>query len=231
MLLCERRELGAGSMSGRCVVNVATGRYIKGQDRLGRILGPELPFLSWTSTEEVGSPSHSARPYAFKAFAMKLAEKSGFRQILWADACIVLGPSPLERIWEQARENGVWLSRNGYRNSEWTANSAYPALGVSFEENYQIEHVVATTFAVDLDHPVGRKFLDEYFRLASETDAFCGPWTGGIGVQHRHDQTAASVIAWRLGVSLTNPPDFFAYRKPSGECADPETVLIADGSY
>jgi len=209
----------------RCVVNVATGRYVKGQERLQNAvdgLGEKL--VSWREMPP-GCPSHADVPYAFKAFALKAASRD-FDQLLWADASIVID-KPLEKIWKYAAEHGVWFSRNGYQNSEWTSKSALADLGVTPEENDQVEHVSATAFAIDLNHPKGQKFLSAYHYLASETRAFCGPWTGGVGVQHRHDQTAASVIVWRLGVPLTNPPALFAYR--GGETED--TVLIADGAY
>jgi hypothetical protein len=209
----------------RCVVNVSTGRYIKGQERLQQAVdGLREKLIAWRQMP-AGCPSHADVPYAFKAFALEAASRD-FDQLLWADASIVVA-RPLDAIWRHAEEHGVWFSRNGYRNSEWTATSAYQDLGVTPEENEQIEHVSATAFAIDLNHPKGKMFLSAYYYLASETRAFCGPWTGGIGVQHRHDQTAASVIAWRLGLPLTSPPAFFAYR--GGETED--TVLIADGCY
>ena len=119
--------------------------------------------------------------------------------------------------------------------------------------NRRIPHVVATAFGINTSHPNGKAFLAEYFRLASKTRAFCGPWRnlnypdnadvnraqwgnrlaacGPPDVRgHRHDQTAASVIAWRLGFDLTAPPDIFAY----GRLGDPthkNTILLADGSY
>jgi hypothetical protein len=212
----------------RAVVNVATGHYAVGQERLGALLAanhPDTLLFHWKDRMPAGCPDHHRVPYAFKAFAMKEVAGLGCKQLLWADSCIVPAQS-LEPIWEHAREHGVWLSRNGWWNAEWTAESAYADLGVTKAENWNIPHVVATTFAVDLDHANGRAFLDEYFRLASDTKAFCGPWTGGIGVQHRHDQTAASVVAWRLGLPLTDPPAMFAYK--GGETD--KTVLIADGA-
>lgn len=209
----------------RCVVNVATGRYLRGQERLRYALnGLSEKLVSWPEMPE-GCPPHQEVPYAFKAYALKAASRD-YDQLLWADASIVVA-TPLQAIWEHAAEHGVWFSRNGYQNSEWTAQSAYSDLGVSPEENELIPHVVATAFAVNLKHGNGRAFLDKYFHLASETRAFCGPWVGGVGVQHRHDQTAASVIAWRLGVPLTEPPAFFSYRGGETE----KTVLIADGKY
>jgi len=128
-------------------------------------------------------------------------------------------------------------------NSEWTADASYADLGITREENARIPHVVATAFGISLRHFKGVAFLAEYLRLA-QTKAFCGPWwnsnrpeyhrwaaagpCGGAMVKgHRHDQTAASVIAWKLGFELTDPPNWLAYK--GGETA--ATVLIADGAY
>lgn len=209
----------------RVIVNVATGRYVRGQARLIN----SFPGFKRTWTDRVpdGCPSHEEVPYAFKAFALKQVADSGdYDLLLWADASIIPGPAPLEKLWERLEKVGHWVSKNGYRNSEWTARSALQYLGVTEEENHNIEHVVATTFGLNLQHPIGRTFLDEYYRLAN-TEAFCGPWRGGIGVQHRHDQTAASVIAHKLGMELTNPPEWFAYK--GGEME--KTVLVAAGAY
>jgi hypothetical protein len=213
-----------------------------------------------------GSPPHSAVPYAFKAYALKDAERRGFATLLWTDSCIVPGARPLAELWDKIEREGIWLARNGYRNDEWTADSAYHQLFPGFFDNkrtadlaanielarkvnHGIEHVVATTFGLNLNHPTGRAFLDEYFRLASETKAFCGPWENAPPLEqrllrtpdtprrshcgpastrgHRHDQTCASVIAWRLGVQITDCPEWFSYR--GGERAD--TCLVADGQY
>lgn len=247
-------------MSKHCVVNVATGdHYLKGQARLvAALAGREnRPALRTWQRIPGNWPSHADEPYAFKAYALQHVADLGYTKLLWCDACIV-PTGPLDRIWAYAAEHGAWMSHNGYSNYTWTADSAYPDLfpeltesgikHIAREVNRGIPHVVATAFALDLHHPNGRAFLAEYYRLASETRAFCGPWTnsrhrdwnlgqpvdthrvapcGPEDVRgHRHDQTAASVIAWRLGIPLTDPPDFFAY--PPG---DERTLLLADGNY
>ena len=71
-----------------------------------------------------------------------------------------------------------------------------------------------------------QRFFDEYMRLA-QNGSFRGPWTGGVGIQHRHDQTALSCVAKRAGVVLTSAPEWFAYAPGQIE----STVLVADGSY
>ena len=242
----------------RAVVNVSTGQYMKGQFRLVLALPKHsrhdgvYPFGAPTWDIPKEWPTHAEKPYAFKAYALKEAGEA-FDVLLWADACI-LPVQSLEPLWERIERDGYWFSRNGWTNYEWTADSAYPDLfpagwfngiaPVNFdlefarEENKRIPHLVATAFGLNVRHPKGRAFLDEYYRLASETHAFCGPWTnspvtpcGPPDVRgHRHDQTAASVIAWRLGFELTDPPEIFAYGA-ARDAHDPRTILLADGSY
>lgn len=252
----------------RLIVNVATDSYVNGQDRLSAAM-TQLGETTqcWRNNFPPGCPPHRTRgilagsreqdcvPFAFKAYALKAAADAGHTSLLWCDACIV-PLKPIDELWEKIECEGVWFNRNGWTNYEWTAESAYPDLFPEWnayvdgyitarEENKRIPHVVATTFGLNLKHEKGAAFLAEYYRLASETRAFCGPWqnsaspreqgrnsdrpTGYCGppdvLGHRHDQSAASVIAWRLGVELTDSPKFFSYE--GGQTN--ETVLVARG--
>ncbi len=256
----------------RAVVCVATSsHYQKGAKRLA---SAKLAATSnvWMEIPS-GSPSHENVPYAFKAVALKQVASEGADLLLWCDASI-LPIRSLEPLWERIERDGYWIARNGWSNYQWTADSAYPDLFAGLKEehrtsnvdwfvharaiNKRIPHVVATSFGLNVRHPIGRAFLDEYYRLASETKAFCGPWINAKSEQanevqqfsntafsapcgpadvlgHRHDQTAASVIAWRLGMKLTDCPEIFAYskRRPDGtlhlEDQDERTILLADG--
>lgn len=209
----------------RCVASVATGRYVVGQRRLiAALRGQDTHVACWMDTMPPGSPSHQDTPYGFKAYAVADVVSRGYDLVLWADACIV--PRDLTPLWDRIERDGYWISNNGYWNYEWTCKEAYPLLGVTEEENKQIRHVVATAFGLNLSSEIGKEAFEEYFRLA-KNGAFRGPWTGGVQIQHRHDQTALSVVAHRLKMKLTDPPAWFAYK--GGETA--ETVLIADGAY
>jgi hypothetical protein len=138
-----------------------------------------------------------------------------------------------------SRENGLTIGdKAGSVNGEPSSLDYFRGI------NRNIKHVVATTFGLNVRHPKGKAFLDEYYRLASETRAFCGPWwnknspedASKAGAQpcgppdvrgHRHDQTAASVIAWRLGFELTQPPNIVAYAPAQTE----STILLVDGKF
>lgn len=229
----------------RAVVNVATGPYVAGQRRLQAAVSATTEFVCWTDALPPGSPTHHDVPYAFKAFAIEAARQRGLRYVLWADASI--NPiRPLDSLWELIERQGYWISNNGWDNGEWTWPTAYADLGIAPADNWGIKHVIATSFGLDLEHPKGGAFFAEYLRLA-KTQAFCGPWFNrrhpdyahhGLSPHtgdwpdarirgHRHDQTAASVVAHRLGLALTDPPKWIAYYPH--ETA--ETVLSVDGRY
>lgn len=255
----------------RSVVNVATGRYVRGQERLTEWLSAngENDYFVWRDQLPPGCPAHFEVPYAFKAYALRAAIASGAKTLLWADAAVI-AVKPLDELWERIERDGYWISDQagpaddkGWSNYEWTADSAYPdlffegtwkaagtsALAIWRQNNQRMPHVVATTFGFSMQHPTGRFLFEEYYRLASETKAFCGPWVNGqytgdeTGIPpnmrrvapcgpadvrgHRHDQTALSVIAWRLGCKLTRWPDPFAYRGHEDE----RTILVADARY
>ena len=221
----------------RAVVTVATDRYVKGALRLAdRLVGMGEQHRYWLDCLPPGTPPHKEVPYAFKATALRNVSRR-FSTLLWADACIY-PVKPLTELWERIERDGAWIARNGWMNSEWTASSAYEALGVTREENAQIPHVVATAFGLSLEHPKGRQLLDEYCRLGLETNAFQGPWTnrapnlcGDASVMgHRHDQTALSVVAWRLGIPLEEE-GLLSYGKVGDDDINPRTILLADGSY
>lgn len=233
----------------RVVVNLATGAYYqRGQHRLAesiRIHSEDTTVMLWRDIPS-DWPSHQKVPYGFKAYALAEAfnrlRDDGPVLLLWADASIAAIRS-MEPLWRRIEDEGYWFSANGWMNNQWTADSAYPDLfwDMSYSQarewNRKIPHVVATAFGISTAHQTGRAFLAEYGRLA-KTTAFCGPWKNEPGTPcgpsdvlgHRHDQTAASVIAWRLGMQLTFSPHIFAYGKV-GEKTDESTILLADGSY
>src|SRR6185295_19081571 len=71
-------------------------------------------------------PAERCVPYAFKAYALKEAAAT-YDLLLWADACIV-PVKPLDELWQRIERDGYWMSRQGYTNYQWTADSAYPDL-------------------------------------------------------------------------------------------------------
>lgn len=222
----------------RTIVNVAVGdRFVAGQVRL-KASRNGSHCVSWENVYPPDSPTHQEVPYAFKGYALKHAAIN-FDTLLWCDSSVVFSDKvSSENLWSKIEHDGAWIARNGWKNSEWTADSAYPDLfpGMKLNEarelNKKIPHVVATAFGICVAHPVGRELLSRLLRLA-QTDAFKGPWKNTPETPcgppdvlgHRHDQTGLSVIAWKMGLQLTDCPKYFAYSGTEG----PETCLIAVG--
>jgi hypothetical protein len=249
----------------RSFVSLGSDSYVAGLNRLRSALTGSESLIGYTELP-AGCPPHrnlgklsttkhprGIVPFAFKAYALKEAADKGIDSLIWADSCIVPGPRPLSDLWEKIERDGVWINRGGWTNADWTADSAYcdlfPGLTMSDAraENEKIPHVAATAFGVCVKHPTGKAFLDEYYRLASETNAFCGPWQNSAApsvrgrntdrptawcgpsttLGHRHDQTAASVIAYRLGVELGSCPEWFQYAFTDETPIDLRCCLVA----
>ena len=216
----------------RAILNVATGRYVTGQHRLIAACQQHSPAATryfWKNEMPPGSPTHHRVPYAFKAHAIFWAQAQGEQLLLWADASI-LPIRSLEPLWDRIERDGYWIGRNGWKNGEWCVSDALELFGMTREEAMEQEHVVATSFGVNLASDIGQQIAREYFRFATN-GSFCGPWTAKEKDPrvrgHRHDQTALSVIAHRMGLKLTASPDIFAYR--GGETEN--TIVVADGAY
>jgi hypothetical protein len=172
--------------------------------------------------------------------------------ILWLDSAILPLRSlePLWRQIEEVgyfipANPGMW-------NYEWTADSAYDDLfpvisrDAAIALNRQVPHCSSAAFGFNLRLWIGQRAYSEFSRLAN-TGAFCGPWANSNGPDrdryqidylkelyptapcgppdvrgHRHDQTALSVIAWRLGMKL----DTTLYAHENGTPDPGEKVIL-----
>lgn len=232
------------------IASVATGGYVPALDRLKKRVAemePDCEFFQWRDELPTGSPTHDQKQYGFKAYALAWAAIASPGLILWCDS-VVLPIRPLAPLWSHIEKYGAWIPLNGWTNYDWTCDAAYADLfpGLPIEEareiNKTVPHCCATCFGINTRSDIGRNIIEEYFRLAT-TNAFCGPWSntnnpnhwpqdssrmGPCGPPdvygHRHDQTALSVIAWRLGLALTPCPYLFSY-PPGTE----ETIIVANG--
>ena len=169
------------------------------------VVYPQLPH---------GCPQHMDRPYAFKAYALREVHNFGYNQLIWADSS-VYAVHNIELLWELIDSRGYFLVNGGSGScGEWTADPALEPLGITRREAFNIPQIAATCFGLNMNSSIAATFLSEYFRLASQTNAFSGPWvndkfqaSSNLRVRgHRHDQTAASVIAHRLGMTLSHGP-------------------------
>jgi hypothetical protein len=195
----------------RAIVSVAFGAVAKGrQCRFIPSFQANAAGADIFNFQELpkDSPSHEKVPYAFKAYAIKEVIDQGYDSVLWVDSSIIAN-RPLTPLWDFIDQQGYWLvddpdGKGGIWNcGQWTCDSALGPLGITREEAFGIPQIASFSFGLNLNNNIARKFFSEFWQYARQGDAFCGPRT-----THRHDQTVASVIAWRLNMKLSPLTDW-----------------------
>lgn len=197
----------------RCVINFAFDKwYPKGQKRLKESFlsfGYDGDFILSSDESQFGCPFHSDMPYAFKSYMFQEAIKQGYEQIIWCDAAIYLfNDLSLGRIYHQLDTDGYMLAMNAWNTGQWCSDAALPLLGITREQSFTIPHIMANVMGFDVRNERSREFLRQY-HVHAQDGSFKGEWvnknhsvsTDDRVLGHRHDQTAASVIAWRLGMN------------------------------
>lgn len=196
----------------RVVVNFAKGSwYPKGQKRLVRSFlsaGYDGDFMLAKDESEIGCPQHKEVPYAFKAYMLRQAVEEGYEQIFWCDSAIVL-VGHLNRLYEQLSSTGYLFAYGGWNNGQWCSDAALVSLDITREEAFDTPHMMANMMGFDMRHDVCHEFLKQYYEKATDGVSFKGAWRNRNHevsnddrvLGHRHDQTAASVIAHKLGMT------------------------------
>lgn len=167
--------------------------------------GYDGDFAIYNDEQQLGSPKHSDMPYAFKAYALSRAYTDGYERVIWCDASIKL-IKPYNVVAEHLDNVGYMLFNNGWTTGQWCSDAALEPLGITREESFEIPHLQAC--CMGFDFPKCDGFVHEYFARAND-GTFKGAWsnenhevsTDDRVLGHRHDQTAASVIATKMGMT------------------------------
>lgn len=203
----------------RCVVNVSTDKYRRGQNRLHDSLQgrTNATILLFDSEESVGAEPHEVNNYSFKPMAMIKAYEKGYRQVLWLDASMLV-IKDLEPIFALIEKDGYFFQDSGWPNKRWTTFKAREYFGT--DEGPMLSSGV---LGLDLDSEIGYKFFDLWTQ-AMRDGMFNGDWS-----EFRHDQSCASLIAYKLDMKLQTANTFFVYGTEGNEFILDETILLADG--
>lgn len=170
--------------------------------------------------------------YCAKPFALMDALQAG------ADIAILLDAAfyPIRRIHplvEWIAQTGYYFCRNGGNVGEWSSDRALNSMGMTREEAFTVEEI--TSYCVGLNFHYGQsiELLQRWCGYAADRITIPGPHGGNRNPGfvsndsrvkgHRHDQTALSVIAHRMGMrNLVDRPIFTSYRGHESE----KTVLV-----
>ncbi len=222
----------------RCIVNVATDRYVPLQERLIRSLASvnyRDGLLAWKDGYPPGSPSHMDSPYAFKLYAIGEAARRGHRIVLWLDApCVAV--KPLGQLFDRIEGEGHLLVAGDEKVGNWANDACLAEFSLTRDDAMGLRLMNGTFIGLDLGDARCRMWLDGLFS-ACEKGLFRGPYlsdnapeevkalkpgkpTGFVSRDprcwgHRHDEAVGSCLAARLGMKFGRLSDIseIEYRK------------------
>jgi hypothetical protein len=213
--------------SSRCVISLGVGKksFIKSIKRLEESLvrvGFDGDFLFWDEEVPDGCPAHFEAPFAFKTFCFNIAKRMGYSQILWIDSpCIAL--RSLTPIFNEITKNGYIFFNNNYDQSmgQWISDDALAKNGITRDEAMKIPELPCSVLGLDMRSELAINFLDQWALImgdgitAKGTTTIIKDWDDYQAISwnkdnrisndlrvkgHRHDQSAAGIVAHRLGM-------------------------------
>lgn len=177
-------------------------------------------FLAWDQRYPAGAPSGGEAFCAFKPFCFAEAQAQGYRFVLWVDAGIRI-KGALDPLFELIQRRGYLFFPEQHSVGEYCKDDALGPLGITREESFAIPSCWTAVVGLDCESPKAVEFLRQWKERATDGVTFPGPkWSGVHGWPrkasqdprvkgHRHDQTAASVIAYRLGMNEWESRELF----------------------
>lgn len=184
--------------------------YEKGVARLERSLiyhGYADALYMHKGVYPPGSPTHQEVPYGFKLAAIEQARNDGHDQVLWLDAS-AWAIGKVDPVFNRIETDGHYFWTSGYQCHEWCSDRCLAYFNTTREEARSIEMLYALCIGLDFRSERTRNFFQTW-KDALKDGIFNGSWKREEGdleapeyQGHRHDQSAASLIAHKLGMPM-----------------------------
>ena len=222
----------------RVVINVATGGYINGQNRLRSTFEKycDSDLMLFTREDEIGAPLHHDNPYAFKIYAWDKALQAGYKRILWFDAS-VFAIRNLKPIWDIIEMQGYIMQEAGQWLGWWINDRALEYFKLSRDDAMKMTcYGNAGFLGLDFDTIIASEFFEQW-KNSMLAGCFKGAWTNKDKTEspdercrgHRHDLACGSVIANRLGMKFQHAEHYMEYAPAETPPINDTIVLKACG--
>ncbi len=220
------------------VINLATGNYVKGQERLDRSLVADRPFEKrfWQDEEQIGAPKHKENPYAFKLYGFSSAINQGFKHILWVDAS-VFAVKNIDPVFEVIADEGYIMQAAGHKAGTWANDRCLEYFGITRDEAMEIDMYGNAGFlGLNMNAEIAQDFLREWY-VAMKAGIFKGGWRNDDLSEskdprckgHRHDMVVGSIIAHKLGMEYKRGDEWLQYAAPREPVRNQTIVFKAQG--
>ena len=205
------------------VVNFSTKEYLRGQQRLSNSLNgyKKLMLNNYVS---IGSPTHKESPYAFKIYAIEAGWKFD-NIVLWMDSSMWL-VGDMSKIENLILRDGYFMSEAGAWVGRWTNQFTRNYFNLTEEEAKVpggMTMFSAGLLGLDRTHPLAAEFFSQW-KASAIAGCFKGDWS-----DHRHDMSAASIIAQRLGMRYQRGGEHMSYIGAGYAPPEPGSVIYLQG--
>jgi hypothetical protein len=182
---------------------LAGNRQRKSLEEVGFPMEDYFQFRNYTDIE---SPTHQEVPYAFKPKAIKKVREMGYDIVIWFDSAIYAVKDISEFI-NHVKEHGqAFFDNIGFTIASYTNDICLKKMRMS------------------------RKTAEKHPMIiynAAVPEIFGGDWT-----DHRHDQSAMSIILAKNKVKPLHPNNtFFAYTNHSGHMPHADSLCFLSMGY
>lgn len=209
----------------KVIINLASGRYVKGQARLIQSLANvnyDGNLMTWTQESQIGAPPHNQNPYAFKIFGFRKAEQAGHRFVLWLDAS-VWAIRNVQPVFDHIEKYGYIMQYAGHNCGRWANDKCLEYFGITRDQaKKMLMYGNAGFLGLDLWDTKAKTFLIAWEK-AMQAGAFKGSWS-----DHRHDMTCGSIIANKLSMEYQESGKWLVYAPPEQETKE-SVIFKAQG--
>lgn len=214
----------------KCIINVATGRHIKGQERLRNSLikhGFDGDFLGWNRESDIKAPPHSANPYAFKTYAFEEAFSMGYDLVLWLDASVVAKRN-IDYVFNKIQEQGYIMQEAGHMVGTWSNDNQLNYFGITRDKAMHLPmYGNAGLLGLNRESDKAMEFLKQWHE-ASKAGLFIGSWKNDKQTESkdyrckgsRHDMSVGSIISSKLKMKFEGGNELLHYAPPEQEVKD-----------
>ncbi len=222
-------------MKDKVIINVSTGNYIVGQERLRSTLSGyyDGDILFFTEESQINSPIHKENPYAFKTYAFQHALNLGYKKILWLDASIY-AIKDITPVWDMIEKDGYIMQEAGWNCGQWSNDKSLEYFCLTREDAMKMPmYGNAGLLGLDFERPISQIFFERWHK-ASVDGIFKGAWNNNAKTEsddirclgHRHDMSVGSIIANLLDMSYIKSSEIMQYGSAPFESALNDTICL-----
>lgn len=205
------------------IVNFSTDAYKRPAARLEHSLQGHK-YLMFKSYDDIGSPTHQQSPYEFKIHAIRAA--SVFDPVvLWCDSSL-WRVGDVKVIEDLILKDGYFMSEAGAWVGQWTNPETKKYFNLTEEEGRVPGGMCmfsAGLLGLDMNSKVAQDFFTQW-QDSAKAGCFSGSWNN-----HRHDQSAGSIIASRLGMKYQRGGQHMSYIGPGYSQPEPTSIFYLQG--